>query len=989
MKRNLRRAALLAAALLQSATPARAQSASNINAVRLLSPVIAAWQQPAFLSANLQEAISINNNSDAAERSQSVLDSRFTLADGSAVADGLGPRLAGIYQNAVDAGAPALSADGNIIAAFIQANGTATNDASFAKIHFNNVAIATTGSNAVDLRPFQTAAGEIVNFAPDLTAPVTNNPAFPSGHATFAYTQALLFAVMVPERYQPLVTRASEFANGRMVIGAHDPLDTIGGRILATYDVVQLLNNNPLYLGQNVSLLGGGSTTTSTDYASLFGSATTDLRNLLQQGCGSDIASCAAADSSDRFANPQLDRAAYTQRLTYGLPLSGPSDLPPVVPAGAEVLLKTRFPYLDEGQRRDVLATTELPSGVPLDDGSGWARLNLYTAATGYGAFNSNVTVTMNAALGGYNASDSWNNDISGSGGLTLDGSGTLTLSGADTFTGPTVINGGTLVITGSTASATTVNPGGSLSGSGRINAALINYGTVAPGNPASVLSVGTFTQGENGVLDIRLDHGRQSRLSVDGTATLAGTLRISPVNGFVPNLGDSFVVIEAGQRSGLFGAVDAPALPGGLFYQPLYRGDSVGIIAAAPLPRFARTANERAVADMLDRLRGDQDQQVQQALSALYPAEATGSLPAVLDRLAPQTAFGETLLGRQFADLLANQLSARVRALRAGAGGFAADLGEVPSIAGQGGIGSGRPSGTNAASGDPPTAPDAADGRLAGFVAGQIAHGSRAVSGAEVSHDFTAGGATLGFDYRIDRAWQIGVAGSYLVGGAGAAGGDTAAHAGAGSLYAATGQGPIDIDGSLSLGLVGYDTTRRPALGALSGTATASPGGRFAAFAANAGYHFARAAAGGELHWGPVGELRLNGVAVDGYRETGLASVSAHIAGRAAASVQSGIGAEAAFLVGTMGGQVTARLRATWRHEFADATEAAAAALLLAPSAPFVLHSRAGRDFAVVGAGLSGSPAAGVRLTVDYAGELGRGNETAHQLSLIARFSF
>src|SRR5205823_66035 len=84
---------------------------------------------------------------------------------------------------------------------------------------------------------------------------------------------------------------------------------------------------------------------------------------------------------------------------TYGLPSVGPTDLPPVVPQGAEVLLSTRFPYLSVAQRRDVLATTELPSGVPLDDGSGWARLNLYAAADGYGAFDNPVTVAMNAAL--------------------------------------------------------------------------------------------------------------------------------------------------------------------------------------------------------------------------------------------------------------------------------------------------------------------------------------------------------------------------------------------------------------------------------------------------------------------------------------------------------------------------------------------------------------------------------------------------------------
>ena len=49
------------------------------------------------------------------------------------------------------------------------------------------------------------------------------------------------------------------------------------------------------------------------------------------------------------------------------------------VPKGAEVLLETRFPYLNADQRRWILYSTGLPSGyVFLDDAEGWGRLNLY-----------------------------------------------------------------------------------------------------------------------------------------------------------------------------------------------------------------------------------------------------------------------------------------------------------------------------------------------------------------------------------------------------------------------------------------------------------------------------------------------------------------------------------------------------------------------------------------------------------------------------------
>lgn len=90
------------------------------------------------------------------------------------------------------------------------------------------------------------------------------------------------------------------------------------------------------------------------------------------------------------------------------------------VPKGAEVLLETRLPYLDSTQRRWVLATTGIPSGYPvLDDAEGWGRLNLFSAADGYGAFTNNVAVNMDASKGGFNALDRWRNNISGVGKLT------------------------------------------------------------------------------------------------------------------------------------------------------------------------------------------------------------------------------------------------------------------------------------------------------------------------------------------------------------------------------------------------------------------------------------------------------------------------------------------------------------------------------------------------------------------------------------------
>lgn len=112
----------------------------------------------------------------------------------------------------------------------------------------------------------------------------------------------------------------------------------------------------------------------------------------------------------------------------------------------------------------------------------------------------------------------------------------------------------------------TTLNlaSGDSLIGSGTLAANLVSSGTVSPGNSAGGITVqGDYTQSADGILDIELGGttaGTQyDQLTVTGTATMAGTLNVSLINGFEPQVGDSFSILPYSTRSGGFTTLNLP----------------------------------------------------------------------------------------------------------------------------------------------------------------------------------------------------------------------------------------------------------------------------------------------------------------------------------------------------------------------------------------------------------------------------------------------
>ena len=194
-------------------------------------------------------------------------------------------------------------------------------------------------SRPVQVRPPTGPAPHINLFDPTAIAGLTTNPSFPSGHTTYAYTDSILLGMMTPELYQSMLSRGSEFANSRIVLGVHYPLDIIASRSLASYDLSQAFTN-PDYIN-NATTTG-----TAIDLPSSFTAAAPELNSFLSTGCGGTVASC-AANQANPYAPSAANAATYANNLTYGLPTltlkQAPQEAAPTGGPDASILLATIY----------------------------------------------------------------------------------------------------------------------------------------------------------------------------------------------------------------------------------------------------------------------------------------------------------------------------------------------------------------------------------------------------------------------------------------------------------------------------------------------------------------------------------------------------------------------------------------------------------------------------------------------------------------------
>ncbi len=184
------------------------------------------------------------------------------------------------------------------------------------------------------------------------------------------------------------------------------------------------------------------------------------------------------------------------------------------------------------------------------------------------------------------------NVDVNNTGTIEVQ-QGTLLVSSATVTqtAGETIINAGTsLQLSMSDPFAL---EGGVFKGNGNFFGDLDNSGgAVAPGLSIGELNIGGDYDQPGGALDIEIDDMGADKLNITGNATLGGALVVTHLNGFVPEMTDEFVILEAASVNGEFDDLSIPPV-----YEVLYNPTNVTLSIAAVSPDL----NGDGVVNLLD----------------------------------------------------------------------------------------------------------------------------------------------------------------------------------------------------------------------------------------------------------------------------------------------------------------------------------------------------------------------------------------------------
>ncbi|MBU4447770.1 MAG: autotransporter outer membrane beta-barrel domain-containing protein, partial [Proteobacteria bacterium] len=600
-----------------------------------------------------------------------------------------------------------------------------------------------------------------------------------------------------------------------------------------------------------------------------------------------------------------------------------------------------------------------------------------------YGAVNFNADFTAANGLANYAA-------------IGIDAGRSVTLNGQGLDNQGNLVVNGTLIGGGPLLNDTT----GFLGGTGTLQGAFTNRGTVNPGNSVGTLNVeGSYTQTASGILQV----GIASATSYDqlmvtgapGTASLNGALTPILLNGYRPRAGQVFegVVSATGGISGAFSTWSnfTPTLVS----QPLYAANRVDLLVQrdytnpflAPLTR-----NQYAVGAILNGLAGATSGDLNTVLDAIDGLPASANVRDAFKQISPEKASALSTLGFAAATFQVRNLATRTTNLRF-VQGVSGEGGSVNS--GNLGFNYSRLDGLMLAYNGASLSNlfstrkefKAPESRWGLFAGGGAAFGSQNSSTSQTGYNFSLGGFTAGADYRLRDNLLVGLAAGYNNTSSSfyGSGGSVTANTIPFNAYAAYFPGSLFAYGSVGYALNLYDLKRGINFGGLARTASSYTNGNQFNLYGETGYDLRLS----RFILTPSVTLGYSALWIGGFTEQGAGSLNLKVASQSADSLQTGLGGRLTVPLKVGSVKLVPQGYAFYQHEFSHGSRSLSANLSQDSSTLNFQTDAAKRNFAVVGANITVGIKKNLYAQVNYNAEVGRGNSTSQYLNAALRLEF
>jgi fibronectin-binding autotransporter adhesin len=573
-------------------------------------------------------------------------------------------------------------------------------------------------------------------------------------------------------------------------------------------------------------------------------------------------------------------------------------------------------------------------------------------------SFNSNRSIILGANGGTIDSDWNWetlNGNITGVGSLTAEGDWGLNLFGNNTYSGGTNIINCILRVGNSTALGS-----GPVSNIGGI---LETDGLLIP------IEVSSYTQGPQAMLNLEMEGSALSqyvRLLVSGQASLSGKLMVSSDTGFQPQMGETFDIVNAAGLTGQFSQVQLDGISGVRFLPVYYPTNVILETLPGSFSSLGVSANQKAVGGDLDGLFTNPNEETLLANMGTFTKAA--DYQKAFGQISPDGLSALYLSGFSQIALVDSVISQRTTCLINGSGGDADQSAEM-QFRGEGGTplfaGNLPPSEEEAisqkASGEEwkgaagwvgNTLAVAGDSNAPGY---NLSSGVFTLALDKIIYDKVSLGFLLGYDYA-----NLGLNGNGALGETGALFGVYGVWSDEGLFASALAQG----------GFNSYSTQRT----SFGGTAQGSTHGEACGLQLSGGYDCIK----GGFTFGPVVAAQYALLNIDGFSEQGsLAPLTFPV--QEADSLTSMMGAQAKGRFKVDGATYTPSLSFSWKHEF-DYTGGNIQAGFGQGDNFTVNGPVIGQNGFVAAVGLGVEDKDGLKISLQYQGELGRANLTNQQ---------